>query len=326
VFEHLNRLQDRGHSVALYSGGGQPDWFDLRAPVHTFDTYPELAEALAGEEGIKVATWWATAPWVWRASVTRGIPAYFVQDVETSYFPGNERMRNRVLASYREEFHYLTISRWNQERLAEMGRESRLVPPGVDLDNFRPLEGTTRDDIVLAIGRALPLKDLPLTVKAWKRLEPRPELRMFGTEPHLGEKYGVSYVTEPSDAGVNELMNQAKVFVQTSRHEGFCLPLLEAMAAGTPVVSTDAHGNRDFCRDGENCLMVDANPAAVAAGLRRVLDDGDLRGRLVEEGSRTAREYSWDRRIDEVERAFEEIAAGPAPAPTAPPRSAAPRG
>ena len=37
------------------------------------------------------------------------------------------------------------------------------------------------------------------------------------------------------------------MFVQTSRHEGFCLPPLEAMAAGAPVVCTDAHGNRDFC-------------------------------------------------------------------------------
>ena len=91
------------------------------------------------------------------------------------------------------------------------------------------------------------------------------------------------------------------MFVQTSRHEGFCLPPLEAMAAGAPVVCTDAHGNRDFCRDGENCLMVEPEPAAVAAGLERVLTDAALRERLVAGGLATVGEYAWERRIDQLE-------------------------
>ena len=91
IFEHLNRLRRRGHSVELYSLGGPPDWFPLEAPVRTFGSYEELAAALAREDAIKVATWWATAPWVWRASVTRGLPVYFVQDIETSYYAGDER-------------------------------------------------------------------------------------------------------------------------------------------------------------------------------------------------------------------------------------------
>jgi glycosyltransferase involved in cell wall biosynthesis len=60
---------------------------------------------------------------------------------------------------------------------------------------------------------------------------------------------------------VNELYNKATLFVQTSRHEGFCLPILEAMAAGCPVICTDAHGNRDFSFDGKNCLMVEQDDA-----------------------------------------------------------------
>ena len=74
---------------------------------------------------------------------------------------------------------------------------------------------------------------------------------MFGIEPELGPQHGATYVERPSDEGVNELFNQATVFVQTSTHEGFCLPPLEAMATGGAVVCTDAHGNRDFCVDGD---------------------------------------------------------------------------
>jgi glycosyltransferase involved in cell wall biosynthesis len=122
---------------------------------------------------------------------------------------------------------------------------------------------------------------------------------MFGIEPELGPLYGARYFERPSDEGVNELFNEATVFVQTSRHEGFCLPLLEAMAAGTPVVSTDAHGNRDFCRDGQNCLIVDSDPTSVSGALARLFRDPALRARLVEAGLATVSQYAWERRIDE---------------------------
>jgi GT2 family glycosyltransferase len=308
VFEHLNRLQARGHSVSLYTLGGEPDWFPLEVPVRSFATYEELAASLASVEALKVATWWRTAPFVWRAAATRGIPVYFVQDIETSYYGDDEEMRNRVLASYRQEFRYMTISSWNQDRLAELGVEAELIPPGIDLELFRPLGRPARDDVLLALGRSNPLKNLPLTIESWRRLQPRPELWMFGIEPELGERYGARYIEAPSDEQVNELFNDASAFVQTSRHEGFCLPPLEAMAAGTPVVCTDAHGNRDFCRDGENCLMVEARPEAVSAGIARVLGEPGLRERLIAGGATTAREYAWERRIDEVEAFLSRVA------------------
>jgi GT2 family glycosyltransferase len=319
VFEHLNRLRQRGHSVELYSLGGPPDWFELEAPVRTFGSYEGLASALAAENAIKVATWWATASWVWRASVSRGLPVYFVQDIETSYYPRDERMQDRVMASYREEFRYMTISSWNRDRLAEIGLSADLIAPGIDLDNFRRVDRPRRDDVVLAIGRSLPLKNLPLTVEAWSRLDPRPELWMFGVEPELGPRFGARYFARPTDGRVNELLNEATVFVQTSIHEGFCLPLLEAMAAGAPVVSTDAHGNRDFCRHGENCLIAAPDPQSVSHSLARILGDPGLRARLVDAGLETAREYAWERRVDRLERFLLGVA-------TAPRLSEAPRG
>ena len=47
---------------------------------------------------------------VWSASVLRGIPVYLVQDIETSYYPDLQNFQNAVLASYRQEFRYLTTS------------------------------------------------------------------------------------------------------------------------------------------------------------------------------------------------------------------------
>ncbi len=322
VFEHLNRLAARGHEVSLYTLDETPGWFPLRVPVHSFADYDQLADALAELEAIKVATWWMTAEPVWRASVVRGLPVYFVQDIETSYYPDHEHARNAVLDSYRPEFRYMTISSWNRERLHELGVDAELIPPGIDLDTFRArADVARREDMVLALGRANPLKNLPLTVAAWKALNGRsgggggPELCLFGVEPELVEGKGmaaadgVRYVFSLDDEQVGELLSQATVFVQTSVHEGFALPPLEAMATGAAVVCTDAHGNRDFCVDGLNCLMPEANTAAVSAALARLLGDSELRARLGAAGIDTAQQYAWERRIDALEDFFQRVAA-----------------
>jgi GT2 family glycosyltransferase/glycosyltransferase involved in cell wall biosynthesis len=311
IFEHLNRLSDRGHDISLYTLGDPPEWFPLQVPVHSFADYDELAGALAEVDAIKVATWWMTAAPVWSASVARGIPVYFVQDIETSYYPDHEHARHAVLDSYRPEFRYMTISTWNLERLRELGLDAELIPPGIDLDTFRPRPDLARRrDMVLALGRSNPLKNLPLTIAAWKRLRrPRPELCLFGIEPELADSEGMRYVESPDDERVNELFCESTVFVQTSTHEGFALPPLEAMATGAAVVCTDAHGNRDFCVDGVNCLMPEPTSGAVGEAIARLLADPELRARLGHAGIETAQEYAWDLRIDALEAFFARVAA-----------------
>jgi GT2 family glycosyltransferase/glycosyltransferase involved in cell wall biosynthesis len=313
VFEHLNGLAARGHECELWTLTDAPDWFDLAVPVRTFEDYDELTSALEPVEAIKVATWWNTAAPVWRASVVKGIPVYFVQDIETSYYPDHPHMHGVVLASYREEFNYLTTSGWVADQLRGMGLRPHAVPPGVDLETFHATGTEREENVVLTLGRANPLKNLDLTLEAWSSIpNGRPELWMFGIEPELGDRPGTRYFERPSDAEVNELLNRATTLVQTSRHEGFCLPLLEAMAAGVPVVCTDAHGNRDFCQDGDNCLMAQDDPASVRAALERLLSDRELRERLSAGGRRTAERYAWPGLLDQVERFFEDVAPDPA--------------
>jgi glycosyltransferase involved in cell wall biosynthesis len=103
-------------------------------------------------------------------------------------------------------------------------------------------------------------------------------------------------------------MCEAAIFVQTSTHEGFCLPALEAMATGAAVVCTDAHGNRDFCVDGENCLMPASRTEDVRAALERLLADPGLCERLGRAGIETAADYAWERRLDALERFLEDVA------------------
>jgi GT2 family glycosyltransferase len=310
AFEHLNGLAGRGHDVELWTLGTEPDWFEIHCPVRSFPDFDALVAALAPQQAIKVATWWQTAIPVWRASVVNGLPVYLVQDIETSYYPEVPIRRYEVLATYRPEFRFLTTSTWNQAHLAELGLSAALIPPGTDLDTFCPRPDVARrDDMLLAVGRSTPLKNLRLTLRAWRRLpHPRPELCLFGSEPELAKEPGIRYIASPSDRQVNELLNRAAAFVQTSTHEGFCLTILEAMASGCAVICTDADGNRDFCVNGQNCLMPEAQPVAVAADVSRLLADSTLRTRLGQAGLATAGAYAWAPRIDELERFMFEIA------------------
>jgi GT2 family glycosyltransferase/glycosyltransferase involved in cell wall biosynthesis len=326
VFEHLNGLNERGHEAELWTleKGGEPDWYDLKVPVRVFPDYDALADALAEVDAIKVATWWATAAAVWRGSVRRGIPVYFVQDIETSYYPGQPDPQNRVMDSYRHEFRYLTTSQWVGDRLRELGVNPHPVAPGIDSSRWHPLEGVEReDDVLLAVGRANPLKNFPLTADAYRALPDgeRPRLWLFGVEPEIGADLGARYFQKPSDAELNELYNKATALVQTSRHEGFCLPLLEAMAAGLPVICTDSDGNMDFVRDGANALLVEDSPEAVAGAIRAIFTDPALRAQLADGGRRTAETYELQAKLDEVERFLSGVAdatsgraAGAAPA------------
>jgi GT2 family glycosyltransferase len=318
IFTHLNGLAERGHDVELWTlAADPPDWFDLQVPVRSFPDYPALTAALTPLDAIKVATWWETSAWVWEASVRRGIPVYWVQDIETSYYADSAERRAEVTASYRLGFTYFAGSQWIAEQLRKLVPDVHVFTPGLDVDRYRTLPGVEREpDVILALGRSNPLKDFPLTRAAYLALpEPRPRLWLFGIEPQLVDGLGerVTYVERPSDDEVNELLNQATVLLQTSKHEGFCLPPLEAMAAGAAVVCTDANGNRDFCDHERNCLMPERDATDVRDALQRVLADAGLRERLTAEGRATATSYAWPTKLAELDAHYRRLADGSKP-------------
>ncbi|HSX58184.1 MAG TPA: glycosyltransferase, partial [Candidatus Saccharimonadales bacterium] len=179
IFEHLNRLSRRGHEVSLYSITPPPDWFELEVPVKVFKDYEQLIEDLKEIEAIKIATWWETSEAVWLSSVLKGIPAFLVQDIETSYYSNEEDYKNKVLASYRKEFTYLTVSNWDREELDKLAIDAAVINPGVS-EIFYEDKKTKKETQLLAIGRSNPLKNFDLTAKAIKLLKSKPKVKLFG--------------------------------------------------------------------------------------------------------------------------------------------------
>lgn len=304
VFEQANGLTRRGFSVEIWSLEDAPTWTELLVPVRRFRSYYDLMVALRNEQAIKVATWWETGQAVWLASVNNGVPVQFVQEFETWFYPDDAIARAAVVSSYRREFAYLTTADFQFGELQAIGVAPALIPVGYEAEYYRPLPDVPRrDDTVLAIGRSFFQKNFAMTLRAWSSLgDARPRLVLFGGEPTIVDDARSEYVTTPDNATVNRLYNEATCFVQTSRHEGFSLPIIEAMAAGCPVIATDSHGNRGFCHDGVNCLMVEQDDdAGLARAIERLMADPALQERLRIAGLETAAAFTWAAIFDELE-------------------------
>jgi glycosyltransferase involved in cell wall biosynthesis len=102
----------------------------------------------------------------------------------------------------------------------------------------------------------------------------------------------------------------ARLFVFPSLYEGFGLPPLEAMASGTPVVTSNVSSLPEVTGDAA-VLVNPYDPAAIAEGIRRVLTDEALRADLKRRGLQRARQFSWEgsvRRIHDIYRAVGEAA------------------
>lgn len=317
VFEHASRLAEAGFAIEVWGLDHKTTpWSDIvseKIMIRTFTNYERLSNALAHEEAIKVATWWETAFPIWLGSVNKGIPAYFIQEFESWFYPNDIVAQSAVVSCYRKEFKNMTTSKYNLNEIKNLGLKAVAIPCGYDDKTYKVLKNVEREEnVILAIGRTFFQKNFNFTFKAWKSLgEYRPDMWLFGIEPHMENMdTKITYFKKPSNEAVNELYNKATIFVQTSRHEGFSLPILEAMAAGCPVICTDAHGNRDFCENGKNCLMVKHDDEeGLARAIRKLMKNKKLREQLSEAGLKTAKKYRWDPVMRKVEKFYNEIAA-----------------
>lgn len=138
--------------------------------------------------------------------------------------------------------------------------------------------------------------------KAWKFEE---ELALV---EELGMRDRVRYLGYVSDADLPALYSAADAFAFPSLHEGFGLPVIEAMACGVPVLTSNISATAEVARDA--AVLVDPlSVEAIRDGLRLLLEDTDLRTDLLTRGLARAAEFSWRRAADETHDVYARVAA-----------------
>ena len=107
----------------------------------------------------------------------------------------------------------------------------------------------------------------------------------------------------PNIANPFPLVKNATAFALSSLHEAFPAVIIEALALGTPVVSTACQGPEEILAHGEYGIIVKREDVhSLAKGISRILTDADLRKRLSEKGVERARLYSPENRVPNWER------------------------
>jgi glycosyltransferase involved in cell wall biosynthesis len=99
------------------------------------------------------------------------------------------------------------------------------------------------------------------------------------------------------------------VFVTSSLHEGFGLPLAEAMACGTPCIGTEIGAYREIARHGEDAWLVPPrDPRALAEAIRMLWNDPALRARLADAARRRIVEtFNWRNAAEQTLAVYEEV-------------------
>jgi glycosyltransferase involved in cell wall biosynthesis len=216
-------------------------------------------------------------------------------------------------------------SAYNESELTDVGyRETAVVPLLIDMTST----GEEPDPEVLArlgeakarggadflfVGKVSPHKaphDLVKMLAVYRRLyDPHARLHLVGSP--LGERYGpalaafvaelglqgaVSVTGSLTPGGLEAYYQSADVFVCASDHEGFCVPIVEAMAHGLPVVAYATTAIPETVGDA-GILLPDKDPARFAVAVHRVVEDAALRALLLERAAARADFYDVTRSV-----------------------------
>jgi glycosyltransferase involved in cell wall biosynthesis len=230
----------------------------------------------------------------------------------------------------------VTVSPRLREQLLAMGigrpGQVEVIPLGLDLGRFRaprPVSPALRPSLGLAlgtpvlgiVGRLVPIKDHPTLFEALAQLraggvaahlvvvgDGEERARLVGLADRLGLGRQVHFLGWRRD--LETILNEMDVVICASRNEGTPVALIEAMAAGTPVLSTDVGGVGDVVTHGETGWLVPpGDPSAMSCAIRLLLEDRTLAVRLATAGRSVAVDrYDVTRLVPRVEALYTAVA------------------
>jgi len=198
---------------------------------------------------------------------------------------------------------------------------------GIDLDNIEILSMEPVDHpwfnenipVIIACGRLTKQKNYPMLLKAMGIIKKKQPVRLLilgdGEErsklESLTSEFGVRDSIDFLGFQKNpfKFMAKATLFVLPSSWEGFGNVLIEAMACGVPIISTNCpYGPDEIITDGINGILIPVNDEkALSEAIMRLFKNNSLRKRLAEEGRKRAEDFRIEKMVAEYERLFKSL-------------------
>jgi len=176
------------------------------------------------------------------------------------------------------------------------------------------------EEFILFVGLLEPRKNLPLLLKAYAKLLKQMTIPMLVIVGRPG--WGYKDILKQIEAlkmkdkvhftgyvlaqDMPIVYNLAQVFVYPSIYEGFGLPPMEAMACGTPVITTNVSAMRDHVGEA-GILIPSQDEESLAQAIKKILNDPDLRKRLSIKGRRQVADFTWKRTAQETMKAYQYV-------------------
>ena len=227
-----------------------------------------------------------------------------------------------VVVSTRVEYEDAVEFGIKEERL-------RLIPAGIDVERFKRTGSKEKDNVTLLfVGRIARNRRIEVLIRALKEISGGVKLTLVGSEEKTSSISQGGYLKELTtlarslgvgdrihfagprfDDALIECYCSADIFVYTSKYESFGQPLLEAAAAGLPVVSTPVGIAKDLVRNGETGYLVEFdNPSLLAKSVEALLDEG-TRIRCSKHMKEMVRgKFGWDAIIEDYLKIYLELA------------------
>jgi glycosyltransferase involved in cell wall biosynthesis len=209
------------------------------------------------------------------------------------------------------------------DRFVVLTRENARQWPGTNvrvipnpLAFYPPSPSTLRARRIIAVGKVTHHKGYDRLLAAWRLIaagHPDWRVDIFGSQDDGGElsraAWGTTLTIHPPNADIEKQYLASSVCALPSRHEGFGMTLIEAMACGVPCVAMDCPcGPRDIIRDGVDGILVpDGDTVAFARALEVLIGDEVLRRKMGTAARRNVRRYDIATVAGEWEKLFNEL-------------------
>ncbi|OAJ59421.1 hypothetical protein A6V36_27655 [Paraburkholderia ginsengiterrae] len=278
-------------------------------PAVKIRVVPALFPRYIPHADVVVASLWRTAEYVENYPASKGAKFYFIQHHET--WSGPERRVNQTLMS---SMNKIVISGWLRDVVKDLsGDDAYQVPNPVDHDEFFPTAPiANRRHLVSMLysphiwkGAADGLAALALA----KRKFPDMEAILFGISPRPDALPSwIKYVQNPAKRVLREeIYNASSIYMCPSWTEGWGLPVLEAMACGCAIVTSDNGGTRDFVVNEENGLVVaPKSPDALGQALMSLLADAERCTIFAVRSVEMAKEFTLQASVSKLVAALED--------------------
>src|SRR5437762_8104420 len=255
-------------------------------------------------------------------------PARYFEGLNDDLMRYSEVGRQQLLDLTKAVEFGIADSEYNRQELEEAGlSNTAVVPPLVTWDDFdRPPDAAVARELaderttILTVGQILPHKavhDVVAAFAKYRESDRTAHLYLVGPTAMSGSyldrvrgdirRLGLeNAVTLAGSITIEQLVayyRGATAFLTLSEHEGFCVPLLEAMRSDLPVVANAAAAIPETLGDG-GILLETKTPEAVAAQLERVVHDQTLRKELIEKGRRRVEAFSRPHVADRLKLAL----------------------